>query len=900
MPPPPSIVKRPPIRRASGLHGPDRCHRLYSVVLPARHRACDKGATLVRNQRILRAALAACVSLVLPVTAAAAPDVIASSPTPIEAIWSSNGRFVAWQLHAGTVTVFDRQGGTSSYSFEQLRPPSVVAAYITGLFGISDDGRYLTYSLRFHSTVSPGYTTVVRLDRDTGDHLVVFDDAAQGQIVRNSVVGGNRPRVAVDAAGGRFVWIDLTAQPTLTARVMVRSATEPDAQQIGTTCLVPSGQFVRLCAAPDLSRDGTRVVYVAGENAPGALAYRHLPTGETTYYPQVAPAAPLDEFAARALVLASDSELVIAHESLPHGADVVFDPGGATRVDTLDATQVLYQPVALNRETLLLRRRGSSQRDSAIVDRRSGLLAPLPGTWVLGLSIAGEVLAVRVGTDAFELVVTKLDADGDGMLDGWESYFGLDPANPADATLDANADGITNLQAFLDRRHPTALASATRLFAEGAAGAFFDTVVTLFNPGPDEAKVVTRLQGVIPEQFVLSVQTLPAGGRADVASCCLSVATPAEFGVIVESTMPIVVERRMTWDRALGYGSHASTAVPAAETTWHFAEGATIAGFQTFFLLQNPAAVPVTVDVDYLLQTGGTVRRTHLLPSAGRYTIWANQEGAELAAAEFATRVTATAPIVAERAMYRDVQGQFFGAGSNAVGATTPSTTWSFAEGATGDFFDTFILVANTAQTAGTLTATYTAEAAGGVPVTVTRTYDLAPESRRTIWLDHEDAALASAAVSTFLSADVPVVAERSMWWPGSAATWAESHVEFGAVERGLRWAVADAELDPSTGTDTFVLVDADTGGTPATVRVVAYPSLGAPITRDVAVAAGRNTLWMAALFPEVGGQRFSVTIESLDRPGVAAPITVEKALYSRWFDAGAASLATRLPDPIP
>lgn len=78
------------------------------------------------------------------------------------------------------------------------------------------------------------------------------------------------------------------------------------------------------------------------------------------------------------------------------------------------------------------------------------------------------------------------------------------------------------------------------------------------------------------------------------------------------------------------------------------------------------------------------------------------------------------------------------------------------------------------------------------------------------------------------------------------------------------------------------------------------YPSNGVPIARDVPLIAGRNTLWMAVLFPEVAGQRFSVRIASLDRPGGAAPLTVEKAIYSRWFGAGAASLATRLPDLVP
>ncbi|MCC2617235.1 M4 family metallopeptidase [Aestuariibacter halophilus] len=47
------------------------------------------------------------------------------------------------------------------------------------------------------------------------------------------------------------------------------------------------------------------------------------------------------------------------------------------------------------------------------------------------------------------------DADQDGMLDSWETSMGLDPTNPADAALDGDRDGLSNLleyQYFTDPR----------------------------------------------------------------------------------------------------------------------------------------------------------------------------------------------------------------------------------------------------------------------------------------------------------------------------------------------------------------------------------------------------------------------------------------------------------------
>ncbi|MGI6460600.1 MAG: dockerin type I domain-containing protein [Candidatus Hydrogenedentales bacterium] len=46
------------------------------------------------------------------------------------------------------------------------------------------------------------------------------------------------------------------------------------------------------------------------------------------------------------------------------------------------------------------------------------------------------------------------DTDGDGMPDGWEVQYGLDPLDPADADVDMNGDGRTNLEAYLAGEPP--------------------------------------------------------------------------------------------------------------------------------------------------------------------------------------------------------------------------------------------------------------------------------------------------------------------------------------------------------------------------------------------------------------------------------------------------------------
>jgi pectate lyase len=46
------------------------------------------------------------------------------------------------------------------------------------------------------------------------------------------------------------------------------------------------------------------------------------------------------------------------------------------------------------------------------------------------------------------------DGDHDGMPDAWEKTHGLNPDDPADGSADADSDGYTNIEAFLNGSHP--------------------------------------------------------------------------------------------------------------------------------------------------------------------------------------------------------------------------------------------------------------------------------------------------------------------------------------------------------------------------------------------------------------------------------------------------------------
>jgi YD repeat-containing protein len=56
------------------------------------------------------------------------------------------------------------------------------------------------------------------------------------------------------------------------------------------------------------------------------------------------------------------------------------------------------------------------------------------------------------------------DFDGDGMADGWELANGFDPKNPGDAALDPDGDGLTNVQEYQRGTNPHSANNLTRYY----------------------------------------------------------------------------------------------------------------------------------------------------------------------------------------------------------------------------------------------------------------------------------------------------------------------------------------------------------------------------------------------------------------------------------------------------
>ena len=294
----------------------------------------------------------------------------------------------------------------------------------------------------------------------------------------------------------------------------------------------------------------------------------------------------------------------------------------------------------------------------------------------------------------------ETDTDNDTMPDAWETFFGLDPNDPSDATGDLDGDSLTNAQEFAAGRHPNGL--HMRYFAEGSTG-YFDTSVGLLNLSETETAhvaiaLLNEVGGVVSHRLTLG----PRARQTVSINAVLGVS--AAVAIVVESDVPVAADRWMTWGTS-GIGASLDSGAPAPATTWYFAEGAT-GPFLLYYLFENPGMTPATVTIKYLIEARPPVTTTHTLPPQSRTTIAVNQDDPALAIASVGSVITSTAPIFAERAMYVNAGGAL-GGGSASAGSNQLSTQWYFGEGSTGPFFQCFLSLLNPGSTAATATVTY-------------------------------------------------------------------------------------------------------------------------------------------------------------------------------------------------
>jgi hypothetical protein len=212
----------------------------------------------------------------------------------------------------------------------------------------------------------------------------------------------------------------------------------------------------------------------------------------------------------------------------------------------------------------------------------------------------------------------------------------------------------------------------------------FDSYLLLMNPHDQAAQVEVTFQGEdgLNRTFEYSVGansrfTVPVRETVGIGS----------FSAGIRSDIPVLAERAMYFNYKGRKGGHDSIGSIEPSKTWFFAEGYTGDSFDTWVLLQNPNSAAAAVTLSFMSPDGAVVTHQLTIPPNSRHSV--HVDGIPgLGATEVSTQVSSDIPVVAERAMYFNYGGKDGGHGS--IGASSPSNTWFFAEGYTGDSFDTW------------------------------------------------------------------------------------------------------------------------------------------------------------------------------------------------------------------
>jgi uncharacterized repeat protein (TIGR01451 family) len=314
-------------------------------------------------------------------------------------------------------------------------------------------------------------------------------------------------------------------------------------------------------------------------------------------------------------------------------------------------------------------------------------------------------------------------------------------------------------------------------FAEGAQG-YFDTYLLLENSNnvPTDVTVTFLREGNAP---LLKTLTIGAHARYTVQTRWIPELAQSSFGMVVDSTQPVVAERSMyfgTLPTRLWSGGHSSAGLTDAAQRWFYSEGATGSFFTTFILLSNPQMIDAHVTLDYILPDGTTIPVTKVVPAQGRLTVRIDDNpDPRLKSTAVSTRISSDVPIVTERSMYWDTKPDVtpWSEGHNSFGVDLTALRWGLAEGRVGGphGYHTYVLLSNPWATAAQVTVSYLRDS--GAPIV--KTYTVPPTTRFTIDVNSEVPELqdewfgARIEVTNGFTINV----ERSIYWQANGIFWA-------------------------------------------------------------------------------------------------------------------------------
>jgi len=297
-------------------------------------------------------------------------------------------------------------------------------------------------------------------------------------------------------------------------------------------------------------------------------------------------------------------------------------------------------------------------------------------------------------------------------------------------------------------------------FAEGTTRPGFEEWLCLQNPNSEEVIAtvyyITSGGRISQKDYRLPPQSrVSASANGDVGpGKDISVRVHCDSGIIVER--PIYFNYQGKWT-----GGHDVMGTDSPKTKWYFAEGTTQPGFEEWLAVQNTSKENATLTVHFMKSNGSQQDETYTVGANSRWTLDVNQ--ALGPGVDSSIVLESEQPVVAERSMYFSYKelepGYGWTGGHNVIGASSPKTSWFFAEGCTYDWADEYLCIANPGSDPAHVTIMYMLET--GSPVS--RSIDVEAQKRTTVKV--ADVVARGHNVSVQITSDKPVVAERPMYF---------------------------------------------------------------------------------------------------------------------------------------
>jgi len=389
------------------------------------------------------------------------------------------------------------------------------------------------------------------------------------------------------------------------------------------------------------------------------------------------------------------------------------------------------------------------------------------------------------------------------------------------------------------------------------SGGEFDTWVLVENANDQPANIIATFMqpgGKNTQQ----AYGIPAHSRFTIHVD--SILPAAEVSTKIDSDLPVIAERAMYFNGKKA--GHDSVGVNAPSDQWYLAEGYTGGNFDEWVLIQNPGDAPATVGVQFQTQEMGVVDRLYGIDPHSRFTIHVDDI---LPDAQVSTYVDSSQPVVVERAQYlNDMRS-----GTCSIGAASPSYTWYFAEGYTSEGFEEWLLVQNPQDTPALVDLTFMQldGTNSGLQFTV------APRSRYTVPVDQY---LSDAQVSAKFTSNVPVVAERAMYWKDRS----DGHDTIGTPCPEYNWFFAEGYT--AEGYEEWLLIQ-NPASSQALVNIDFMFPGGA--TKSIAVAVPARSRFTLNVGSIVGATEVSLKLSS------NLPVVAERAMYFNQRSGGTCSI---------